>query len=139
MSTYPSSRSVVSTVIQFVEQTWTSAVRAALIQSDLPSVPTPFQEVIRSGHVLKRMKVGTSPFRTNASHTTLRVPLPGPAWPASLCRGVPLTDFFPPPFSRREHAPPSRAATQAADGEAVCRVASNAILDKTSDAHSQRH
>jgi len=74
MSTYPSSRSVVSTVIQFVEQTWTSAVRAALIQSDLPSVPAPFQEVIRSGHVLKRMKVGTYPLRTNASRTTLRVP-----------------------------------------------------------------
>lgn len=98
---------MVSTVIQFVQQTWTSAVRAALIQSDLPSVPSPFQEVIGSGHVLERMRVGTSPFGP-----TLAVPpcvfLMGPAWPVSLCRGVPLTGFFSPPYSRRERAPSSR-------------------------------
>jgi ATP-dependent Clp protease ATP-binding subunit ClpA len=33
---------VVSTVARFVEQTWTSAVRAALIQSGFPSVPATF-------------------------------------------------------------------------------------------------
>jgi beta-ureidopropionase len=47
---------VVSTVIKLAKQTWTSAVRAALIQSDLPSVPAAFQEVIGSGHVRERMK-----------------------------------------------------------------------------------
>lgn len=47
---------VVSTVAKLAEQTWTSAVRAALIQSDLPSVPAAFQEVIGSGHVRERMK-----------------------------------------------------------------------------------
>jgi hypothetical protein len=52
---------VVSTVFRFVEQTWTSAVRAALIQSSFPSVPATFQEVIGSGHVLERMWSGTSP------------------------------------------------------------------------------
>jgi hypothetical protein len=55
------SHNVVSTVAKFVEQTWTAAVRAALIQSDLPGVPAAFQEVIGSGHVRERMKAGTSP------------------------------------------------------------------------------
>jgi len=43
---------VVSTVSRFVEQTWTSAVRAALCQSSFPSVPATFQEVIGSGHII---------------------------------------------------------------------------------------
>jgi hypothetical protein len=57
---------VVSTVSRFVEQTWTSAVRAALIQSSFPSVPATFREVIGSGHVLERMWSGTSPLWTSS-------------------------------------------------------------------------
>ena len=57
---------VVSTVSRFVEQTWTSAVCAALIQSSFPSVPATFEEVIGSGHVLERMWSGTSPLWTSS-------------------------------------------------------------------------
>jgi len=57
---------VVSTISRFVEQTWTSAVRAALIQSSFPSVPATFQEVIGTGHVLERMWSGTSSLWTSS-------------------------------------------------------------------------
>jgi hypothetical protein len=57
---------VVSTVSRCVEQTWTAAVRTALIQSSFPSAPATFQEVIGSGHVLERMWSGTSPLWTSS-------------------------------------------------------------------------
>jgi hypothetical protein len=109
----PNRLHVVSTVFRFVEQTWTSAVRAALIQSSFPSAPATFQEVIGSGHVLERMWSGTSPFGPAASRTTA-CPF-GPAWPASS--GCPSTGFFPPTYQpERANVPPSHTATQAALG-----------------------
>jgi hypothetical protein len=50
---------VVSTVAQICRQTWTSVVRAALIQSSVPSVPATFQGAIGSGHVRESMQAGT--------------------------------------------------------------------------------
>src|SRR3989440_2206417 len=48
------------------------SVLAALNQSDLPSVPAAFQEVIDSGAVRESMQTGTCPRWTSDSPTTLR-------------------------------------------------------------------
>jgi len=48
------------------------SVLAALNQSDLPSVPAAFQEVIDSGAVRESMQIGTCPRWTSDSPTTLR-------------------------------------------------------------------
>ena len=50
------------TVAQICRHTWTSVVRAALIQSGVPSVPATFQGVIGSGHVRESMQAGTCSF-----------------------------------------------------------------------------
>ncbi len=57
---------VVSTIAQIYRQTWTSVVRAALIQSSAPSVPATFQGVIGSGHVRESMQAGTYSLWTNS-------------------------------------------------------------------------
>ncbi len=75
------------------------SVLAALSRSSTPGVPSAFQEAIDSGHVRESMRVGTCPLWTNDSRTTLRVAM-RPAWPASLCRGVPLAGFSHPTYSR---------------------------------------
>jgi D-alanyl-D-alanine carboxypeptidase (penicillin-binding protein 5/6) len=51
-------QSVVSTVAQICKQSWTSVVRAALIQSSAHSVPATFQGVIGPGHVRESMQAG---------------------------------------------------------------------------------
>ncbi len=48
------------------------SVLAALNQSDLPSVPAAFWEVIDSGAVRESMRTGTCPRWTNDSSTTFR-------------------------------------------------------------------
>ena len=57
---------VVSTVAQNCRQTRTRAVRAALIQSGVPSVPATFQGVSGSGHVRESMQAGTSSLWTSS-------------------------------------------------------------------------
>ena len=57
---------VVSTVAQICRHTWTSVVRAALIQSGVPGVPATFQGVIGSGHVRESMQAGTSSLWTSS-------------------------------------------------------------------------
>src|SRR6266852_9576191 len=76
------------------------SVRAALIPSSTPGVPSAFQEVIESGHVLESVRIGTCPLWTNTGRTTFLVAM-RPAWPASLCRGVPLAGISTPACSRR--------------------------------------
>jgi len=71
------------------------SVLAALIPSSTPGVPSAVQEVIESGHVLESLQIATCPLWTNDSRTTLLVAM-RPAWPASLCRGVPLAGFSTP-------------------------------------------
>jgi hypothetical protein len=64
-------------------------------------VPSVFQQVISPGYVRERTQAGTCPRWTSASPTTLTCMLICiRAWPASLCRGVPLTGFSHPTCSR---------------------------------------
>jgi hypothetical protein len=121
---------VVSTVAKFVEQTWTAAVRAALIQSDLPSVPAPFQEVIGSGHVRERMKAGASPLWTNTSRTTFTCPFRDR--PGLRKLGVPPQASSPRPLAAESGKANHRLYLKQAE-EAVFSEAANATLDKTSD------
>ncbi len=92
---------------QFVFQTSTTAVLAALNQSSHPSVPSAFQEVMDSGMSERASRLERTHLRINDSRTTLRV-AQQPAWLPSLGRGVPLRSFFPPTCSRRERVCPGQ-------------------------------
>ena len=97
---------VVSTVSKFVYKPGHS-VLAALIPSSTPGVSSAVQEVIESGHALENLQIAARPLWANDSRTTLRVAM-RPAWPVSLCRGVPLAGFSTPTSSRRGRTAVSR-------------------------------
>jgi len=109
------------------------------------SVPSAFGQVISPGHVRKSTQAGTCPLWTSDSPTTLTCMLTCiRAWPASLCRGVPLTGFSPAACSRRGRGAHYKLRCRLLPhGEAVrsrpelCAVA-NATRDETSGAHSPR-
>ena len=61
---------MVSTVAQICKQSWTSVVRAALIQSNVPSVPATFQGVIGPGHVRESMQPSAVRFEHSSSNRT---------------------------------------------------------------------
>ena len=76
-------------------------------------VPAVFGQVISPGHVRECTQAGTCPRWTSASPTTFTCMLICiRAWPASLCRGVPLTGFSRPTCSRigRGFSQPARTA-----------------------------
>jgi hypothetical protein len=112
---------VVSTGARFVEQTWTGVVLAALDQSDLPafllySSRLSHQVMSASAHRLER-----APTRTSDSPTTFTGMLICiRAWPASLCRGVPLTGLSHPTCSRT-----GRVLTKPALTALPCRETEN--------------
>jgi len=84
-------------------------------------VPSVFGQVIDPGHVCERTQAGTCPRWTSDSPTTLtcmRICIR--AWPASLCRGVPLTGFSRPTCSRT-----GRVRTQPALTALPCRETEN--------------
>jgi hypothetical protein len=116
-----SSQAVVSTGAKFVEQTWTGVVLSALDQSDLPAFLLYSGRLARPAHVRERTQAGTCPRWTNDSPTTLTcMHVCIRAWPASLCRGVPLTGFSHPTCSRT-----GRVLTKPALTALPCRETEN--------------